>query len=110
MNNKRVPTVEFKLEPTIEEKSKVISLFNSHLFFLGRVFIVFEEEGYRLVVKRGGEIITNKNYKTVNEAKIAFLEFHGSLAFKDDVVPIWSHIYPPEKEWLEEKLEEVTTF
>ena len=110
MNNKRVPTVEFKLEPTIEEEMEIIRLINESRYLLQYVMILFEEEGYRLVVKRGCKIITNKNYKTLNEAKEAFLELHGSLAFKDDVLPIWSHIYPPDKGWLEKKLEGVTTF
>ncbi len=87
-----------------EKEKKIIHLNNSIHYLLECVFIVFEEEGYRLMVDRGGEIITDKNYKTVQGAKIAFLKFHGLLAVMDEVRAKWSHAYPPGKEWLEQRL------
>ena len=104
MNKKRTPTVELRLETTIEEERKIIRLINSYLYFLGFVFIVFEEEGYRLVVYKGGEIIKNKNYKTVEEAKEAFFNVYSLLAVMDGVIPQWTHAYPPDIEWLDQRL------
>ncbi len=105
MNNKSAPTVELQLETSIEEEFKIIRLINENHYLLEYVFILFEEEGYRLVVNRGGEIITNKNYKTVKGAKKAFLKCHGLRSVMDDVRPKWSHVYTPPAEWLDQRLE-----
>jgi hypothetical protein len=67
--------------------------------------VVFEPYGYRLVVNRSGDIITNKIYETLKGAKIAFLKFFHLLAHSEDDKPQWSHAYVPEEEWLEEKLQ-----
>ncbi len=104
MNIKSTPTVALQLETLKEEEIKIIFLNNSNHYLLEYVFILFEEEGYRLVVNRGGEILTNKNYKTVKGAKTAFLKFHGLWAVMDDVRPIWSHVYTPPTEWLDQIL------
>ncbi len=104
MYNKNTPTVDLRLETTIEEQRKIIRLINENHYLLEYVFILFEEEGYRLVVKKGGEIITNKNYKTVQVAKAAFFKVYSLLAVMDGVRPKWSHIYTPDKEWLEQRL------
>ncbi len=106
MNKIKNPTVELQLLRIKEEENekKIICLNNSSHYLLEYVFIVFEEEGYRLVVDKGGEIITNKNYKTVQGAKVAFFKVHSLLAVMDGVRPIWSHAYPPGKEWLEQRL------
>ncbi len=109
MNNKSAPTVELQLETRIEVERKIIPLINSNHYLLEYVFIVFDEEDYRLVVNRCGEIITDENYKTVKGAKIAFLKFHGFLAVMDEVRARWSHAYTPDKEWLEQRLKVVTT-
>jgi hypothetical protein len=68
------------------------------------LFIVFEEEGYRLVVNRVGKIIKNKNYKTVEEAKEAFFNDYSLLAVMDGVIPQWTNAYPPDIEWLDQRL------
>jgi AraC-like DNA-binding protein len=65
---------------------------------------VFEEYGYRLVVNRSGEIITDNTYETLGGAKVAFLKFNHLMAFFDADRPKWSHAYVPDKEWLEKRV------
>jgi hypothetical protein len=111
MYNKNTQTIGIQTETRIEVKNekKIISLINSIHYFLECVFIVFEEESYRLVVNQYGEIVTDENYKTLKEAKIAFLKFHGLLAFNEKIRPDWSHSYSPDKVWLEQKLKGAPT-
>ena len=73
-------------------------------YFPDYVFVVFEEYGYRLIVNRSGEVVTDEIYETLNGAKIAFHKFHRSLAFYDDEKPIWSHEYGADKEWVEKRI------
>ena len=105
MNNKSAPAVELQLETTIEEERKIISLTNSRRYFLGYVFIVFEEESCRLVVYRKGKIVTDENYKTMKGAKIAFLKFFSFMAPNEKIRAYWTAPYVPYKEWLEKRLE-----
>jgi hypothetical protein len=106
MYNKNTHTIGIQIETRLEVKNepKIIFLINSMHYLLEYVMIVFEEENYRLVVNRFGEIVTDENYKTLRGAKIAFLKFHGLLASNEKIRSKWSHIYKPDKEWLEQRL------
>ncbi len=104
MYNKNTQRVELQLLTKIEVEKKIISLANSIHYFLRCAFIVFEEESYRLVVYRRGEIMTNENYKTVKGAKIAFLKFFSFMAHNEKVRAIWTTPYIPYKKWLEQRL------
>jgi len=83
-----------------EKEKKIIIMVNSSRYLLDYVIVVFEEYGYRLLVNRKGEIITDKMYETLGGAKVAFLKFKHSMAFFDGDRPIWSHAYIPDKKWL----------
>jgi hypothetical protein len=99
------PSFDLKLDIMIEEKRKISSLINSPYYFLKYVFIVFEEEGYRLFVKDVYEIKRNKIYKTFKGAKLAFLKSFSYLAQNEKTRPDWSHFYPPDTKWLDKILE-----
>jgi hydroxymethylpyrimidine pyrophosphatase-like HAD family hydrolase len=88
-----------------KKRKKITFMINSGRYLLNYVMVVFEDLGYRLVVNRSGDIITDKIYETLKGAKIAFLKFHHFLAHNEEVKPIWSHVYVPEEEWLREKLQ-----
>ena len=105
MNIKGRPTVDLSLEIMIEEKRKISRLINSPHYALGLVFIVYEEEGYRLVVGEFDEIMTNKIYKTLKGAKRAFLKSFSYFAQNEKTRPSWSHIYTPDTKWLNQILE-----
>jgi hypothetical protein len=106
MYSKNTQTVGIQIEPGMEVKNekKIISLINSIHYLLDYVFIVFEKDSFRLVVNRYGKILTDEKYKTLKGAKIAFLKLHGFLAFNEKIRANWSHIYTPDKEWLEQRL------
>ena len=109
MYNKNTPTIFLRLETKIEVEKKIVRLINSYQYFLGLVFIVFEEESCRLVVYRKGEIVTDESYKTVKGAKIAFLKFFSFMAHNERVRAIWTAPYIPIKGWLEKNLKEAPT-
>jgi len=98
------PEVKLMTRLESEKEKPIIFMVNSSRYLLDYVIVVFEEYGYRLVVNRSGEIITNEMYETLKGAKIAFLKFHHLSAFFDDDSPIWSQAYVPDKEWLEKRL------
>jgi len=87
-----------------EKEKKIIIMVNSSRYLLDYVIVVFEEYGYRLVVNRSGEIITDNTYETLGGAKVAFLKFKHLMAFFDADRPKWSHAYVPDKEWLEKRV------
>ena len=107
MNKKSAPTVDLRLETIMEIEKKIICLINSYHYLLKDVFIVFEEESYRLVVYRRGEIIINEKYKTVKGAKIALLKFFSFMAHNEKISAKWTAPYVPIKKWLEQRLKRI---
>jgi len=92
--------LELKLEQT-----KMSRLINSIYYFIEYVFIMAENESYRLVAIHQGKLLTNETYKTAKGAKIAFLKFWNYRAWQEGVRPKWSPFYPPDSKWLKEKKE-----
>jgi hypothetical protein len=95
-----VPVLNVELCQDEETKTKISRLINSIYYFIEFVFIIAENEGYRLVVIHQGELLTNQIYKTAKGARIAFLKFWGYRAWKEGVKPKWSIFYPPDAKWL----------
>lgn len=91
--------VQYKL---IENKKKVMAcaLINSIQFLIEYVFIMKSDDGYRLIVKHNGTILTDKRYDTLQGAKIAFSKLYGHQRWKDKVRAQWSHFFEPDTEWL----------
>ncbi len=87
------------------EQTKMSRLINSIYYFIEYVFIMTENEGYRLVAIHQGKLLTDETYKTAKGAKIAFLKFWKYRAWQQGVRPTWSHFYPPDSKWLKEKKE-----
>ena len=79
-------------------------LVNSLCYFLEIVFIPGVKEGYRLVVIRERKLLTDKIYKTIKDAREAFLKRYGKYAWRDSVKPYWSLFCPPIKGWLDKNL------
>jgi hypothetical protein len=61
--------------------------------------------GYTLAVIHSGKALTIKTYKTVKGARLAFAKLYGYKARREGVKPEWSVWYPPEHDWLDEKLD-----
>jgi len=79
-------------------------LVNSLYYFLEIVFIAVVKEGYRLVVIRESKLLTDEIYKTIKDARKAFLKRYSKYAWRDSVKPYWSLFYPPIKGWLNKNL------
>ncbi len=87
-------------------KRKFISvLINKIFYFIETVFIMIVENGYRLIVIHRGKVLTDEIYKTFEEAKRAFLVQYNHKAWKNGIMPSWSHFYPPDTQWLHKNLE-----
>lgn len=107
MPQKKKPHQE--LTPESEEGKEIIILTNPVVYWLDYVIIVFEEKGYRLVVCSRKKILTDKRYKDVRGAKIAFLKYHQFRAINRELKPIWSGIYAPDRNWLDDRIKGVPT-
>jgi hypothetical protein len=83
----------------------ISTLVNSVLYFLDSAVIIMDKNHYRLVVCHNKQILTDQGYKTLRGAKIAFSKLFQYKAFLNSKAE-WSHLYPPEQEWLDNKLEE----
>jgi hypothetical protein len=90
-------------ESKSEKKNKIVFLVNSINYLLDWVIIVFEDEGYRLIVSNRGAISTDRYYETLKGAKIAFIRQYRFAAFSNPDIPEWSPPYRPDDDWLEQK-------
>lgn len=87
-----------------EADVEISLLANSIYYFLQCVFIVKDGEAFRLVVIYNNRVLTDLRYITLRGARIGFTKLHGDKAWEEDVRADWTHFYPPDEEWLEEKL------
>ncbi len=101
-NNQQVKN--FKKYQEKQYHMEITHLINSRSYILHHAFIIINKGNYRLVAVRNESRIVDMEYKTLTGAKIAF----GSMFKKKSAIkktkPKWSHFYPPEKKWIEEKL------
>lgn len=81
-------------------------LMNSVFYFIENALIVSNNGRFRLLVIHQGVLLTDEYYGSVKGAKIAFRKFWGYKAWKADVQSEWSHFYPPDGQWLDEKMNE----
>lgn len=100
MNNKE-PLIELKVVPG--EKVSVSIMSNAIYYFFHRVFIITENNSYRLIAIHNGEILVDETYKTAKGAKIAFLKLYWYRAWQEGVRPHWTDFYTPDEEWLRER-------
>jgi hypothetical protein len=89
-----------------EETVEIILLANSIYFFLQCVFIIVAEGCFRLVVLHNKAVLTDLRYKKERGAKIAFSKLYNEKAWEKGVKAQWTHPYPPDAAWLEDKLKQ----
>ena len=88
-------------------RSKEISiLINSIFYFINSVFIIRNNDAYRLVAIHKGKLLIDNPYKTLRGAKIAFARLFGKRGWKEDLKANWSIFYKPDARWLKEKRKE----
>jgi hypothetical protein len=86
-----------------QSQTGISRLLNSIYYFLDCVFIAFSEGNYRLVILHYDKVIMDADYHTLRGAKIAFAKFFGEKAWGQEVHPLWSQTYQPDRDWLAEK-------
>lgn len=82
-------------------------LVTSIYYFLDFAFIISDENNFRLVVIHNGQLLTDKTYKTVKGAKIAFFRIYGYKVWSEKIKPNWSDFYNPTAEWLNDQLKTI---
>lgn len=85
-------------------RDEIYRLKNNVYYFLETVFIQVEKIGYRLVVIHNNRVRTNKCYSTLPGAKKGFSRMYKGKAWKKGIKPIWSKLYHPDFEWLDEQI------
>jgi len=83
---------------------KIMFLINSINYFLESVFIIIERHSYRLVVINDDHILTDRRYRTLKGARIAFSKFYCERRWEKKIPARWSHAYPPNPTWLKKHL------
>jgi hypothetical protein len=78
---------------------KSSTLVNSLDYRLEYVFILKEEDGFRLVVKHGGLVLTNQTFKSLPDARTAFQNLYPGPKGVRRPKPHWSAFIDPEQEW-----------
>jgi len=69
--------------------NEITQLLNSFHYYLSHVYIVVKDGKYRLVVLRHNKVLTDRHYKTLEGAKIAFSRMYGNQAWKAEIKPYW---------------------
>jgi len=85
------------------EAKKISILINSVYYFIECVYILILHDRCRLIVLHRGRVLTDRTYKTVRGARIAFSKLYKHKGWKDGIKAQWSHLYDPEVKWLEER-------
>jgi hypothetical protein len=86
-------------------KHHILLLVNSLYFLLEYAFIMIGEKSYRLVGIHHNRLVLDKCYKTIRGAKISFSRLFRPRNWQKKMKPLWSRIYPPDVDWMEEKLQ-----
>jgi hypothetical protein len=90
------------------QKVFISRLVNSVYYSISTCFIMeltmTNQVEYRLLAIHKKKVLTDRNYRTLRGARIAFEKQFKKMAWRDDVAAEWSHFYPPNRDWIEEKL------
>lgn len=85
--------------------TKLYRLVNNGYFFLRYVFILAENEDFRLVVIHDNRLLTDRHYKSLSHAKSAFAKMYNRKSWKKGVKPEWSIFFPPGIGWVKNEIE-----
>lgn len=98
------PPVEIVAAGTIPtDDSRLFILINPAYYFLECVYILYKKGYYRLVVLHNSRVLTDRNYRTLRGAKIAFQKIYKNKAWKEGVKANWILSYPDNYDLLKEK-------
>jgi hypothetical protein len=96
------------------QKVFISRLINSVYYSISTCFImestVTHQVEYRLLAVHGKKVLADRNYPTLRGARIAFQNQFRKMAWRDDVAAEWSHLYPVDRSWIDEKLSTAAAF
>ena len=79
-------------------------MINSFFYFFKFVFILKDDNRFRLVIIQENRKSLDRKYKTIKGAKIACAKWLSLVSGSPEVKPVWSFLYPPDESWLQDKL------
>lgn len=93
------------IETETEMSDKEINtLINAFLYKVDYVYIILEEDHYRLTVFHKGHVLVDRQYPELYLAKLSFEKMFRKDKYKLEVRQNWSGFYPPDKDWMDAKL------
>jgi hypothetical protein len=109
MNTKSRNYLAQKLNQTIRtelnpgEEIEISMLINSVHYFVDCAFIARLKNKYHLVAFFHSQVLFDKYYPTERGCRNAFQKMFKGKAWSEEVKADWTHYYPPDRDWLEEK-------
>jgi hypothetical protein len=102
-------SITASLQPN--QKVVISSLINSMFYSIRTCFIIsLSSSEFRLLAVHGKKVLADRNYPTLRGARIAFRNQFRKMAWRDDVAAEWSHLYPVDRSWIDEKLSTAAAF
>lgn len=87
-----------------DKKGPLISLLiNSAYYFIDCVYILHNNNQFRLIVLHKGTVLKDSYYRTARDARIAFQKQFKRKSWKEGVKAQWTVFYNPDKKWIEGK-------
>ncbi|MGE5343662.1 MAG: hypothetical protein ACM3SY_19510 [Candidatus Omnitrophota bacterium] len=83
-----------------DKTTQLSFLFNSLYYFLDHAFILTEPSGFHLFVLSNRNVLANRSFPTLAEAKACFWHDYQHRACKTDLVPEWEDNYFVDNDWL----------
>ncbi len=88
------------------EKLEIIMisrLINSMHYLIDCVFIGVLKDKFRLVVLQHQEVLYDMYFRSFEKCERAFDEIFRHKACSEEITAKWSHLYPPDQDWLAKK-------
>jgi len=81
---------------------KISLLTNSYKYLLEHALILrYQGNKFRLLIIHEGKVLTDRPYKTIKAARIAFARFYSSRKWHEETEAEWSELYNPVKYYLD---------
>jgi hypothetical protein len=104
---KKIKCGEVKKMPKKKDTNKkgplISLLINSAYYFIESVYILHDNNQFRLIVLHKGMVLKDTSYKTARDARIAFQKQFKSKSWKKGVKAQWTVFYNPDQKWIEGK-------
>jgi transcriptional regulator with XRE-family HTH domain len=83
---------------------EINTLDNAFLYSVESVYIILEEDHFRLTVFHRGKVLVDRQYPELYLAKLSFEKLFRRYKSPRDVQQNWTGFYHPDKDWMDSKL------